>query len=395
MFIDAMGIGLIMPIIPDLIQEVSSVNISTAAIYGGYLAFVYALMQFLCSPTLGNLSDHYGRRPVLLVSLGALSIDYVIMGFAPSFTLLVLGRFVAGVAGATHATVFAYIADVSTQDRRARRFGLINAAFGLGFIAGPVLGGLIGELDTRAPFFFAAGCAALNCLYGWFAMPESLSKEKRRPFSLKRSNPIGALVQVLAIPGLVYLLSAFFLFNLAGWVYPTIWPYYLREAFDWGSREVGISLGIYGISNTLTLIFVVQLLLRVFRETTISVIGIVFQAATLVTLLFVEQGWILFLFMPICALEGVAIPVMQSLMSSRVPDDAQGELQGAIASTLALSTIVSPLIMSQAFAFFIEPGTPFYHPAGAFGVAALVSLLALIPLWWAISSTSRLQEPAQ
>ncbi len=395
MFIDAMGIGLILPIIPDLIQEVSHVDLGTAAIYGGYLSFVYAFMQFVCSPTLGNLSDRYGRRPILLASLAALTIDYVIMGFAPSLALLALGRFIAGIAGATHATAFAFVADISTQDQRARRYGLINAAFGLGFIAGPILGGLIAEVDTRAPFFFAAACAGLNGLYGWFTFPESLPDERRRPFSWRRSNPVGALLQMTSIPGLPAFLLAFFLFNLAGWVYPSVWPYYLREAFDWGSREVGITLGIYGLSHTVTLLFVVRLLLRYLKETTVAVVGILFQATTLFTLLFIDAGWILYLFLPVSALEGVAVPVMQSLMSSRVPDDAQGELQGAIASTMALSTIISPLIMTRSFAFFTQSEANYYHPAGAFAVAAIIALLALFPLRLALKSSSRIRRSGQ
>ena len=389
MFLDAMGIGLILPVLPELIEEVAHVDLSMAAIYGGYLGFIYAFMQFLCGPTLGNLSDRFGRRPVLLLSLAALAIDYLIMGVAPSLWLLGVGRFIAGIAGATHSTAFAYVADVSKPEDRTRNFGLVNAAFGFGFIAGPLIGGLIGEFGTRAPFFFAAGLVALNGLYGLVVLPESLPLDKRRAFSWVRSNPAGALLQASHIPGLLWFFAAFLLFNIAGWIYPSIWSYYTREAFSWSSREIGLSLGIYGLFHALTLMFLVPLLLRHFREKTIVLIGTLFQAATLIGIVFITKGWLLFLFLPISALEGVAIPAMQSLMANRVPDDAQGELQGAISSLMAITTILSPLIMTQAFAFFTHEETPLYHPAGAFGLAACITLLSLIPLLRAVSTPNQ------
>lgn len=386
LFLDAMGIGLILPVIPDLIQEIADVDLSLAAIYGGYLSFVYAFMQFVCGPTLGNLSDRFGRRPVMLVSLLALGIDYVVMGFAPTLALLALGRFIAGIAGATHSTVFAYVADVSKPDDLTRNYGVVNAGFGFGFIAGPVIGGLLAEFGTRAPFFAAAALVLLNMLYGYLVLPESLPKEKRRSFSWKRANPVGAFLEALKIPGLVFFFAAFFLFNLSGWIYPSIWPYYTREAFDWSSREVGLSLGTFGLFHALTLIFVVPFLLKRMKEATIAFLGILFQATTMVCLLFITKGWILFVFLPISAIEGVAMPAMQSLMARDVDKNAQGELQGAIASILAVTTILSPLIMTQAFAFFTDPETSYYHPAGAFGVSALLALIALVPLRKAIAS---------
>ena len=366
-------------------------RISQAAIYGGYLSFVYALMQFITGPTLGNLSDRFGRRPVLLVSLAALALDYFIMGFAPSLMLLFIGRFIAGIAGATHSTAFALTADVSAPEERTKNFGLVSAGFGFGFIAGPVIGGLVAEFGTRAPFFAAAGLVMLNFLYGLIILPETLPPEKRRTFEWKRSNPVGAVLQARLIPGMILFFIAFFIYNLAGHIYPAIWPYYTREAFDWGSREIGLSLGVFGAFYALVQIFLIRLMLKKFRESTVAIIGICLEAVGMIGLLFIFEGWILFLFLPITALGGVAAPAMQGLMTSRVSDDSQGELQGAIASIMAITTILSPLIMTQAFAFFTQADTAYYHPAGAFGVAAILTLLVLMPLRRAISTTSRLR----
>ena len=390
-FLDAMGIGLILPVIPDLIRELTEATVREAAIYGGYLSFIYALMQFLTGPTLGNLSDRFGRRPILLISLGALAIDYVIMGLAPTLWLLFIGRLIAGIAGATHATAFALTADISTPEERTKNFGMVSAAFGFGFIAGPVIGGLVAEFGTRAPFFAAAGLVMLNFLYGLLILPETLPAEKRRPFEWKRSNPVGAFRQAAFIPGMILFFIAFFIYNLAGLIYPAIWPYYTIEAFDFSSREIGLSLGVFGLFYALVQMVLIRLMLKKFRESTLAIIGIILEALGMACLLFIFEGWIVFLFLPITALGGIAAPAMRGLMSSRVSDDAQGELQGATASIEAVTTILSPLIMTRLFAFFTVAGTSYYHPAGAFGIAAILTLTALIPLRRAIKTTSRIR----
>lgn len=388
-FLDAMGIGVIIPVIPDLIQELSQTSISEAAIIGGYLSFIYALMQFLVGPTLGNLSDRFGRRPILLISLAALAIDYVIMGLAPTLLLLFIGRFIAGIAGATHATAFALTADLSTPDQRTKNFGLVSAAFGFGFIAGPIIGGLVAEFGTRAPFFAAAGLVFINLLYGLFVLPETLKAENRRPFEWKRSNPVGAFLQAMVIPGLVFFFLAFFIYQLAGNVYAAIWPYYTKEAFGFSSREIGFSLGIFGIFFALAQIFLIRFMLSKYKESTVAIIGIILEAVGMAGFLFIFEGWILFLYLPFSALGSVAAPAIQGLMSRRVGDDAQGELQGAISSILAVTTIFSPLLMTQLFAFFTQQGTGHYHPAGAFGVAAILTFLVLLPLRRGIASTKK------
>ncbi|WP_114008217.1 TCR/Tet family MFS transporter [Cohaesibacter intestini] len=388
-FLDAMGIGIILPVMPDLIQELSSSSISQAAIYGGYLSFVYALMQFLTGPTLGNFSDRFGRRPILLISLAALGVDYVIMGFAPSLWLLAVGRLIAGIAGATHATAFAVTADISDNSNRTRNFGMVSAGFGFGFIAGPIIGGLVAEFGTRAPFFAAAFLVFLNFLYGAIIFPETLSEENRRAFSWRRANPLGALQQASLVPGLIFFLAAFFLFHLATHIYPAIWPYYTREAFQWTSREIGISLGIFGLFYALVQAFLIRWLLSFISESRVALLGILLETIALIGYLFIFQGWILYLFLPFSALGGITGPAMQGLMTKRVSDNAQGELQGAIASISAITTILSPLIMTWLFAFFTVQGTPYYHPAGAFGIAALLTLLVLWPLRRAISITTQ------
>ncbi|MCT4655628.1 MAG: TCR/Tet family MFS transporter [Cohaesibacter sp.] len=390
-FLDAMGIGIIMPVLPDLIQDISGTNLGQAAILGGYLSFIYAFMQFLAAPTLGNLSDRYGRRPVLLVSLAMLGLDYIIMGFAPNFALLFIGRLIAGIAGATHSTASAYIADVSAPDKRSQYFGLIGAAFGIGFVAGPIIGGLVAEFGTRAPFFAAAILVLINFFYGLFILPESLAKEKRRPFEWKRANPAGSLLQAMKIPGLLLFFAAFFLYHLAEHVYPSIWVYYGKEAFAWSSAEVGLSLGVFGIFYAAVQAGLIRYLLRIMKESSVALLGLLLNAMGMAGLLFITQSWILFAYLPFTALGGIVNPALQGIMSRSVSEEAQGELQGALASILGVTTILSPLIMTQIFNLFTTPDTSYYHPAGVFGIAAIITLFAIPVLWKALKTHARLR----
>ena len=250
--IDAMGIGIILPVMPDLIRELTDLTLGGAALWGGYLSFIYALMQFAAGPTLGNLSDRFGRRPVLLLSLFALAVDYLIMGFAPALWLLFVGRALAGIAGATYATANAFIADISPPHQRAQNFGLLGAGFGVGLVAGPLIGGLAGELGTRAPFFAAAALAFANLAYGALVLPESLAPESRRRFDWRRANPLGAARQIAAMPAVAWLFLAMFLFDLAHHVYPAIWSFYAKEAFAWSNAEVGLSLAFVGVCFAVT-----------------------------------------------------------------------------------------------------------------------------------------------
>ncbi|MEM1160922.1 MAG: MFS transporter, partial [Pseudomonadota bacterium] len=249
--LDAMGIGIIIPIMPDLMQELSGEDIGNAALWGGYLAFSYAIMQFLFGPTIGNLSDRYGRRPVLLISLFMLGVDYVVMALAPNLVILFIGRVLSGIAGATHSTATAYIADVTPKEKRAAAFGLVGAGFGVGFVFGPAIGGVIGEFGTRAPFVAAAALAFLNFAYGYFLIPESLPPEKRRNFELHRANPMGALYQMRRVPMVGWFVVAMFLYALSHYVYPAVWSYYTKEKFGWANWEIGVSLAAVGIGFAL------------------------------------------------------------------------------------------------------------------------------------------------
>jgi len=377
--IDAMGIGIIIPVMPDLIRDLSDLPLSKAALWGGYLSFVYAFMQFLFGPTVGNLSDRFGRRPVLLVSLAVLTIDYLIMGFAPTLAILFIGRVLAGIAGATHSTAHAYIADISPPEKRAQNFGLIGAAFGIGFILGPIVGGLAGELGPRQPFFAAAAVAFVNLVYGYFLVPESLVQEKRRPFSVTRANPLGVARQIRKFPTVAWLFAAVFLYNVAHFVYPAVWSFYTKEALGWTSAEVGLSLAAVGVGFAVVQGWLIRLVLPRLGEAKTAVLGFLVSIAGLVGLAFANVTWLVYSLMPFVALGAMVTPAMTGLMSNRIPDDAQGELQGALTSVAGVTIIISPVLMTQLFGYFAGDQAPFYFPGAPFLAAAVLMSLALIP----------------
>ena len=377
--IDAMGIGIIIPVMPDLIRELTDLPLGAAALWGGYLSFVYALMQFAFGPTLGNLSDRFGRRPVLLLSLFALAVDYLIMGFAPTLWLLFAGRALAGVAGATHSTANAYMADVSPPDRRAQNFGLIGAGFGVGFVAGPLIGGLAGELGTRAPFFVAAALAMINFAYGALVLPETLAPENRRRFDWRRANPLGAARQIAGMPMVAWFFVAMFLFNLAHFAYPAVWSFYTKEAFAWSNAQIGLSLAIVGISFAVAQGWLIRLILPRLGEAGTAFWGFVLSIAGLVLFGLATEGWMVYAIIPFMGLGALITPAMTALMSRRVPADAQGELQGALSGVLGVTLIISPVLMTQTFGYFTSAGAPVYLPGAPFLVAAALMALALVP----------------
>ncbi|WP_319412276.1 TCR/Tet family MFS transporter [uncultured Cohaesibacter sp.] len=379
-FLDAFGIAFISPVLPDLLEQITGASLGNAALYGGYLTFIYAFMQFMVSPILGHLSDSFGRRPVIVISLAALGIDYLIMGFANSLWLLFVGRLIAGIFGATHAAALAFIADISTGKQRTRNFGLLGASFGAGFVAGPLIGGLLTDYGVRVPFFAAFFLILLNFFYGLFLFPESLPKHKRRPFTLEGINPFKGLVECANFPSIKPLFLALFLFLIADHVYVSVWPFYTREAFAWDSGQVGLTLAIFGFFHALTQAFLVGLLLKKYDEATITMIGIISTSLIMGGLLFIYQGWIIYIFLPFTALGGLTMPGLQSLMTQRVPQTHQGQLQGSIGSLSSLTTILSPLIMTYTFRFFTQDHTAYYHPAGVFGLAALICLFAALPV---------------
>lgn len=376
--IDAMGIGLIMPIMPGLIVEVQGGSLADAALWGGILATSFAVMQFLFSPVLGNLSDAYGRRPVLLVSLFVMALDYVVMALAGSLWLLLLGRLVGGVTAATNATAGAYMADVSKPTEKAANFGLLGAAFGVGFVLGPLIGGLLGEFGTRAPFYAAAILVALNFTLGWFVMNETVTDKTRRAFDWRRAHPFGAFRAMARIPGIQRLLWVYFLYSVAIYVYPAIWAYFTEERFNWSPQTIGLSLGVFG----LTMAFVQGGLLRHvvhrFGERNTVIYGQLFDFLGFGVLAFITSGTLALIMTPISALGAMVTPALQAIMSKSVADDQQGELQGVMTAVHALSMIVSPLLMASVFAQFSRDGAPIYLPGAPFLLALVLMLIGLV-----------------
>jgi DHA1 family tetracycline resistance protein-like MFS transporter len=272
--LDTIGFGLIIPVMPTLLTELIGKSVSEAAIYGGWLAFVYAIMQFVCAPILGNLSDRFGRRPVLLAAIGALGVDYLILGFAPTIGWLFLGRAIAGIAGASFTPAYAYIADVSPPEKRAQNFGVVGAAFGLGFILGPAVGGLLGTLGARAPFFVAAGVSLLNFAYGFFVLKESLPVEKRRPFELRRANPVGMLLQMRKQPVVLGLLGALFIWMIGHQVMPSTWSFYTKFRFGWSEAMIGASLATVGVIMAVSQAVLPRVLVPKLGERRAALLGI-------------------------------------------------------------------------------------------------------------------------
>ena len=375
--IDAMGIGLILPVMPDLIREVGGGNLANAAIWGGVLSASFAVMQFLFGPVIGNLSDRFGRRPVLLLSLFVLTADYLVMALAGTIWLLLVGRIVGGITSATYATASAYIADISSPEEKARNFGLIGAGFGVGFVFGPALGGLLAEFGTRAPFFAAAALAFANAILGYFVLKETVTDAIRRPFRWRRANPLGALREVSKLSGLTALLAVFFFYEMAVAVYMSVWPYFAVEMFNWSPGTIGISLALYGGCYAFFQGLFVAPSIRLIGDRGTVMLGLSIEAATMVFFGLVTVGFYVMLMIPITALGAIGIPALQAIMSRRVADDAQGELQGVLTSLISLATIIAPLIMTQTFAKFSGPEATVYLPGAPFLLAAGIMTVSI------------------
>jgi MFS transporter, DHA1 family, tetracycline resistance protein len=373
--IDSIGFGIILPVLPRLIMQLTGVSVDRAAVYGGWLSFVYAVMQFFCAPVLGNLSDRFGRRPVLLFALGALGCDYLIMGSAPVVGWLFVGRLIAGVAGASFTPAYAYVADISEPARRAQHFGLMGAAFGLGFILGPAIGGLLGGLGPRAPFYTAGAIALANTALGFFALPESLPQASRRPFRWARANPLGTLLQILQYPCVAWLLAALFLWQVAHQVLPSTWAFYTIFKFHWTSAQVGYSLAFVGVVMAVAQGALTRVLIPwLGGERRAAAAG---MAAALVAYLgyaFVSSGWEMYVVALTTLLFALTYPSMNAIASQQIPANAQGELQGAVASLYSLSAIVGPPLMTQVFGAFSRSSAPVYFPGAAFVTAALLTV---------------------
>lgn len=374
-FVDTIGFGIIAPVVPELITELTGEGLSAAAIYGGWLMFVFAGMQFWFAPVMGNLSDRFGRRPVLLVSLIALGLDYLLMGLAPTLAWLFVGRVLAGAFAATHATANAYVADVSPPEKRAQAFGMIGAVWGVGFTVGPMIGGVLGEYGARVPFFAAAILAFANALYGLIVLPETLARDKRRPFSLARANPIGALGVLARKPGFVALLAAVALYAIAHDANPSTWTYYTMEKFGWSARDVGWSLGGVGVAVMVVQAGLVGPIVSWFGEQRAAVFGFGTMAVSFLGFATATESWVMYAYMIPFALGTVAMPALRSVMTEAVEESEQGELSGAISSIMSVMAIPAPLVMTRLFSYFTGSDAPIYFPGASF-LAAGVLLVA-------------------
>jgi DHA1 family tetracycline resistance protein-like MFS transporter len=377
LLIDVTGLGLIIPVVPKLIEDLlHTSNISKVALFGGLLTFSYAIMQFLFAPVLGNLSDKYGRRPILLFSLLGFGLDYILLAFAPSIGWLFVGRIIAGITGASMTTASAYIADISTPETRAQNFGMIGAAFGLGFIVGPMIGGLLGEMGPRIPFLVAAGLALLNAAYGYFFLPESLDVSNRRAFDWKRANPISSLKNLSRFPAVAGLIVSFFLIYVASHAVQSNWSYFNIEKFKWSPKMIGISLAVVGVLVSLVQGVLVRVVNPKIGNEKSVYVGLGLYTIGLVLFGLASQSWMMFVFLIPYCLGGISGPGLQAIISGTVPANEQGELQGSLTSIISITSIVGPLVMSNLFAFFTGPIAPFYFPGAPFMLAAVLMLLS-------------------
>ncbi|MBA8839338.1 TCR/Tet family MFS transporter [Ochrobactrum sp. RH2CCR150] len=378
LFLDIIGIAIIMPVLPAYLEELTGADVSTAAVDGGWLLLVYAAMQFLFAPLIGNLSDRFGRRPVLLASILTFAIDNLICALATSFWMLFVGRVLAGISGASFATASAYIADVSDDSNRARNFGLIGIAFGVGFALGPVLGGLLGEFGPRVPFYGAALLSFINFVLAYFLLPETLSLQNRRSFQIGRANPLGALKQMRSYPGVGWVMVVFFLYWLAHAVYPSVWAFVGAYRYNWSEAEIGLSLGMFGIGTAVVMALVLPRALPLLGERRTAITGVLFAGFGLTGYAIAWEGWMVYAVIFLTALEGLADPPLRSIAAGKVPPSAQGELQGALTSVSSITTIIGPLLFTQLFSHFTGANAPFDFAGMPYAVAAGLIFIALI-----------------
>tara|TARA_B100001142_G_scaffold86012_4_gene87441 strand:+ start:4224 stop:5447 length:1224 start_codon:yes stop_codon:yes gene_type:complete len=377
-FIDITGLGIIIPVIPALITELINGSISEAAKYSGWLMFSYATLQFLFAPFLGGLSDQYGRRPVILLSLFGFGINYLVLALAPNIIWLFLGRIFQGIMGASLTTASAYIADISTPEKKAQNFGLIGAAFGLGFILGPVIGGYLGQFGSRVPFIAAAAFTLINLIYGYFILPESLDKKNRRKFDIKRANPIGTLMSLKRYPVISGLLICIVLFNIAQHATHSTWTFFTIEKFDWSEKLVGYSLGFIGLLAAIVQGGLIRVIIPKLGNIKSVYFGMIFYILGLSLFAFAEEEWMVFAFAIPLSLGGISGPALQGIMTNKIPDDEQGEFQGGMTSLVSLTAIIGPLLMTNLFSYFTSENSFYYFPGAPFMVGAIISFFGLI-----------------
>lgn len=378
--IDTVGLGLVLPVLPDVIRGIGHFDVSQASAAGGWLLVAYSAMQFLCGPLIGNLSDAYGRRPVLLASVAGLGIDYLVTALAPSLAWLLLGRVVAGVCGASYSTASAYVADVTETSQRGKAYGYVGAAFGLGFVIGPAVGGLLGQFGPRVPFV-AAGCLSLlNLAYGWLALPETLPPEKRRAFDWRRANPLGAFKALRAYPAVLVAALVLFLIELAQTVYPALWAFSGIYRYHWSEGTVGLTLAVFGIMTAIVQAGATGPLIARIGERRTALASLAGATLVFVGYGLAPQGWMVYPLLVLGSIDGFAMPALLALMSKRVPGDAQGELQGATAGLSAVAMILGPAGMTQLFSALTGPHAPIELPGAPYFAAALLSLAATVLL---------------
>lgn len=374
--VDVIGLGIIIPVIPSLIENLTDTGIVGAARFGGWLMFSYAIMQFVFSPILGNLSDRFGRRPVLLFSLFGLGIDYLIHAYAPNIIWLFIGRILAGICGASFTTASAYIADISTPEKKAQNFGLVGAAFGVGFIIGPVMGGILSKWGVSVPFLAAAALTFVNVIYGYFFIPESLSVENRRKFDIKRANPIGSLIQIKKYPMVAGLIISIFLLNIANHAIHSNWTFYTMFKFNWDETMVGYSLGVVGLLVAIVQGGLVRVILSKFGEKRTIFLGITLWGIGMFLFSFASSSWMMFaILVPYC-FGGVAGPAIQGAISNQIPNNEQGELQGALTSLVSLTSIIGPLLMTNLFSYCSKTDSVLYFPGAPFMAGTILIIVS-------------------
>jgi MFS transporter, DHA1 family, tetracycline resistance protein len=381
-FIDAIGFGLIMPVLPQLLMRVGGLELPDAIGIGAWMGLAMAVAAFVSAPVLGNLSDRFGRRPILLISLGGLAVDYLLLAVANTLPLVFAGRVLSGFFGGSYSTAMAALSDITPPDERAKTFGFVSAAFGVGFVLGPAIGGLLGEYGERAPFYVAAAMAGLNLLYGMIIFPETLKAGNRRPFSLARANPMGAFRVMQAIPGMTGVAVVLILWQIASLVYPMTWSFYGIAQFGWTARMIGLSLAAVGITIAISQIFITGPAVKRFGERDAATIGLVVAVAGFLTYAFITETWMAFAAMVFIALQGLVQPSLMAMLSRRATPETQGEVQGISAMALGLGSIAGPLVLTSPMAYFTSADAPFYFPGAPYVIAAGFGLAALVMLRW-------------
>lgn len=378
LLMDMMGIAIIMPVMPAYLKELTGADASEAVMEGSWLFIVYSAMQFLFGTFIGNLSDRFGRRPILLASVLSFAIDNLICAVAGSYWMLFVGRVLAGISGASYATASAYVADISTNETRARNFGLVGISFGVGFTLGPVVGGLLGELGPRVPFYVAALIAFVNFSIALFLLPETLGKDLRRKFEWKRANPLGGLMQMRNYKGIGWVVSVMFLFWFAHVVYPVAWPFVANYRYGWSQGMIGLSLGAFGVLSAVVMGLILPRFVKAYGEWMAAVVGLIFCTVGFVGYAFAWEGWMVFVVIFVACLEGITDPALRSISAAGVPPSMQGELQGTLNSISSITSIVGPFLFSYLFSTFTAPAAPVHFAGAPYAAAAVMSVAGLL-----------------